>query len=48
MIDKIVPGVTPPEQIRDWFGEPDKRIERSDGTSEWIYNKARLRRESPA
>ncbi|MCH7868603.1 MAG: hypothetical protein IH881_12990 [Myxococcales bacterium] len=47
MIDKIIPGITPPDQIRGWFGEPDKRILRSDGTSEWIYNKARLRREDP-
>ncbi len=46
-IDEIIPGITGEEQIRDWFGEPDARAQRQDGTSEWVYNKARLRHEDP-
>ncbi len=46
-IDGIVPGLTVQEQIRDWFGEPDARMQRHDGTSAWVYNKARLREEDP-
>jgi len=47
-IDELIPGLTPQEQVRGWFGEPDVRNQRSDGTSEWIYNEARLREEDPA
>ncbi len=48
MVDRLIPGLTPKDQVRGWFGEPDVRNQRRDGTSEWIYNKARLREEDPA
>ncbi len=47
MVDRLVRGLTPKEQVRSWFGEPDVRSQHGDGTSEWIYNKARLRVEDP-
>lgn len=48
MVDRLIPGLTPMEQVRGWFGEPDVRNLNRDGSSEWIYNKARLRNEDPA
>jgi hypothetical protein len=48
MVDRLIPGLTPMDQVRGWFGEPDVRNHRRDGTSEWVYNKARLREEDPA
>ncbi len=48
MVDRLIPGLTPMEQVRGWFGEPDLRNHRRDGTSEWVYNKARLREDDPA
>lgn len=46
-VDSITPGLTEQAQVRAWFGEPDMRFDRQDGSSEWVYNKARREVEKP-
>lgn len=47
MVGRLIPGLTAREQVRGWFGEPDAQTQRGDGSSQWIYNKARLLEEDP-
>ena len=41
-VERIVPGTTAREDVRDWFGAPDHIIQLENGTSRWVYVKTRV------